>query len=150
GVNEHVWYDLPTASAVAVALAAALSDLDPSGAATYSANAEEFTTRIDVLMQRAHALERELGRSEVVLTEPAPLYLVELVGAVNVTPEEFTSAVEAGFDVPPSALLNVLRLVEGGGADLVVWNEQTSGQQIERVVQAARDAGVPVVSVTET
>ena len=150
GLNEHVWYHLLTAKNVAAALAAALTDLDPEGASTYSANAHAFSGAVDDLIERAHELEHELDHLRVVLTEPAPQYLVELVGAHNVTPKAFTNAIEAGFDVPASALLEVLRLIEQGDADLVVWNEQTSGPQIERVADAARDAGIPVISVTET
>lgn len=150
GLNEHVWYHLLTAKNVAAALAAALTDLDPQGAASYDANREAFQASVDALIDRAHELEHDLGHLHVVLTEPAPQYLIELIGADNVTPEAFTSAIEAGFDVPASALLEVLRLIEQGDADLVVWNEQTSGPQIERVVDAARDAGIPVISVTET
>ncbi|HRN29900.1 MAG TPA: zinc ABC transporter substrate-binding protein, partial [Terrimesophilobacter sp.] len=148
--NEHVWYHLETAKGLASALAAALSDLDPAGATTYSSNSDVFSLEVDALIERAHELEHELGHLHVVLTEPAPQYLAELLGAHNITPEAFTSAVEAGFDVPANALLEVLRLVESGDADLVLWNEQTSGPQIERVVAAARDAGVPVVTVSET
>src|SRR5690606_10062202 len=114
GFNEHVWYDLATAQHLAEALAEVLTELDPDNADSYSANAEEFHQKVDLLLHRAHELEHELGHLHVVLTEPAPQYLIELVGAHNVTPESFTSAVEAGFDVPPSALLEVLRLVESG------------------------------------
>ncbi|MBX3094562.1 MAG: zinc ABC transporter substrate-binding protein, partial [Cryobacterium sp.] len=150
GFNEHVWYDLGTAQRLAAALAEVLAEIDADNAETYSANAQEFHEAVDALLHRAHELEDEFGHLHVVLTEPAPQYLIELVGAHNITPEAFTSAVEAGFDIPPAALLEVLRLVESGEADLVAWNEQTSGPQLERVADAARGAGVPVISVTET
>lgn len=150
GFNEHVWYDLETAQQIAAALAETVAELDPANAAEYREGAREFHSAVDALLHRAHELEHEFGHRHVVLTEPAPQYLIELVGARNVTPESFTSAVEAGFDVSPAALLEVLRLVESGEVDLVAWNEQTSGPEIERVVDAARTAGVPVISVTET
>lgn len=150
GFNEHVWYDLGTAQHLASALAEMLGELDTDNAETYGANAQAFHQSVDALRHRAHELEHELGHLHVVLTEPAPQYLIELVGAHNITPEAFTNAVEAGFDIPPAALLEVLRLVESGEADLVAWNEQTSGPQLERVADAARAAGVPVISVTET
>jgi zinc/manganese transport system substrate-binding protein len=34
--------------------------------------------------------------------------------------------------------------------DALVYNEQTTGPITEQVLQAARDAGIPVVPVTET
>lgn len=150
GFNEHVWYDLGTAQHLVAALAEVLGELDTDNAETYSANALAFHQSVDALLNRAHEFEHEFGHLHVVLTEPAPQYLIELVGAHNITPQSFTNAVEAGFDIPPAALLEVLRLVESGEADLVAWNEQTSGPQLERVADGARAAGVPVISVTET
>src|SRR5690606_15045240 len=126
------------------------TDRDPEGATVYAANLATFSTSMNALIERANGIGEKLAQADVVLTEPAPQYLVELVGAHNVTPAAFINAVEAGFDVPASTLLEVLRLVEQRLVSLVVWNEQTSGPQLERVVDAARGAGVAVVSVTET
>src|SRR5690606_26605108 len=97
GTNEHVWYDLETAQKLAAAIATELAELDPANSSKFEANALEFHAAIDALLDRAHELEHEFGDASVVLTEPAPQALLELVGARNVTPQAFTSAVEAGF-----------------------------------------------------
>lgn len=149
-VNEHVWYDFETVTTVASAIAVALTELDPEGLSHYAKNADAFIADVEGLAADAEGLARGGGEWHVVMTEPAPQYLVDAIGAHNVTPAAFTRAVEGGFDVPPAALLEVLQRLEGGGVDVVLWNEQTSGPQLERVVETARERGIPVVSVTET
>lgn len=149
-LNEHVWYDFETVTKVASAIAVALTELDPSGLSEYAKNAEDFAAEVDALAAEASRVAGASSAPHVLLTEPAPQYLAESIGAVNVTPPTFTRAIEGGFDVPPAALLEVLQLIDDGGADLVMWNEQTTGPELERVADAAREAGIPVVSVTET
>ncbi|MFB9377048.1 metal ABC transporter solute-binding protein, Zn/Mn family [Kineococcus gynurae] len=150
GLNEHVFYDLATASKVAEAIATALGEKDPSQAATFTANAAAFADKIDALQQQATAAQQTVGGKDVVVTEPVPDYLLEAMGVNDVTPPEFSEGVEEGTDVPATVLAQTLDLVSGGTAKAVVYNEQTSGAQTDQVQQAATAAGVPVVPVTET
>lgn len=149
-VNEHVWYDFDTVKRVASAIAVALTELDPDGLSDYAKNADAFIAQVEALSADAQRLADEGAEWHAVMTEPAPQYLLDRVGAHNVTPAAFTRAVEGGFDIPPAALLEVLQHLESGEVDVVLWNEQTSGPQLEKVVDTAREGGIPVVSVTET
>jgi zinc/manganese transport system substrate-binding protein len=79
-----------------------------------------------------------------------PGYLLDALGAVNRTPLEFSKAIEEGSDVPATAMQETLGLFTGGEVKALVYNEQTSGPETEHVRQAAKDAGVAVVPVTET
>lgn len=65
------------------------------------------------------------------------------------TPDGFASAVEEGNDVAPAVLLDALTLIEDGKVDAVLSNAQTGGAETDRVEQAAKDAGIPVVGFTE-
>jgi zinc/manganese transport system substrate-binding protein len=86
----------------------------------------------------------------VAITEPVPLYLIEAAGLVNVTPEEFSGAIENETDVPAGVMDQTLKLFTDRQVAVLVNNEQTTGPQTEAVVNAATAAGIPVVSVTET
>jgi len=150
GLNEHVWYDLHAMEDFAEDLASVLGELDVANAATYTANAEAFAAEVDALAERAHGLEAGHDGQGVAVTEPVPLYLLEEVGLVNLTPEAFTEAIEEGADVPPTALQETLDVIDGGQVVLLAYNSQTASAETERVREAAEAAGIPVVDFTET
>lgn len=150
GLNEHVWYDLHAMEDFAEDLAGVLGELDAANAATYTANADAFAAEVDALAERAHGLEAGHDGQGVAVTEPVPLYLLEEVGLVNLTPEAFTEAIEEGADVPPTALQETLDVIGGGDVVLLAYNSQTASAETERVREAAEAAGIPVVDFTET
>ncbi|MER5216839.1 zinc ABC transporter substrate-binding protein [Streptomyces sp. NPDC002838] len=149
-LNEHVWYDFPTVGKVADSIAAALGKADPDDAATFTKNAEDFKAKLKPLEAKEAKIKTDHGGEEVAITEPVPLYMVEASGLKNATPEEFSEAIEEGDDVSPRALQETLALFTGKKVKALVYNEQTSGPQTEKVEEAAKGAGIPVVAVTET
>ncbi|MBS45692.1 MAG: ABC transporter substrate-binding protein [Nocardioides sp.] len=150
GFNEHVWYDVHAVDAVARAIADDLAEIDPAGADTYEANYQAFAGELEALESTADDLRSGAEGDQVAITEPVPLYLLEEVGLVNETPEEFSEAVEEGTDVAPRVLQETLDLVGGGNLALLAYNEQTADSTTEEVRTAAEEAGVPVVDFTET
>ncbi|PRX50494.1 zinc/manganese transport system substrate-binding protein [Prauserella shujinwangii] len=150
GANEHIWYDLPAVAEVAEAVADRLGELDSGGAQQFTANAEDFTQRIDDLRAEVERIGTEHPGAQVIATEPVAHYLMEAAGLEDVTPPEFSEAIEEETDVPVAAQDAVRRLVEGGQLAAVINNEQTATPVTENLVTTARDAGVPVVNVTET
>jgi zinc/manganese transport system substrate-binding protein len=148
GLNEHVWYDLHYVDEFAGDLSEHLADLDPDNASTYNDNYAAFSAQLTELEGRTAAIADENRGATVAITEPVPLYLLESAGLVNVTPDEFSEAVEEGTDVGPLVLQQTEELV--GEVSLLAYNEQTSGAETEAVRSAAESAGVPVVNFTET
>jgi zinc/manganese transport system substrate-binding protein len=120
-LNEHVWYSLPAMERLADGIAAKLGELKPASAGT-----------------------------QVAVTEPVPLYLLEDAGLVNATPEDYTAAIEEGSDVPPAVLKAATDLVASKSVRLLAYNSQTEGPQTESLKKAAETAGVPVVDFNET
>jgi len=150
-LNEHVWYDYPTVGKVVDAIADALSEADPDGADTYRANADELQDGLSALEDRVAALEPSGEGKTVTITEPVPLYLLEALGLEDVTPEEFSEAIEEDTDVPPAVLQETLDLYSADPKPIaLVQNEQTGGPQTDQVIAAAEAAGVTVIGVTET
>jgi zinc/manganese transport system substrate-binding protein len=147
--NEHVFYSLPTMATLATAIADELGRLDPSGADTFTANAEAFGEQIAGLEAQTAEVETAHGGESVAYTEPVPGYLFDAMGLENVTPEAFSEAIEEGTDVSPAVLNETLQLFSGGSVDLLAYNEQTSSPETEQVETAATDAGVAIVPVTE-
>ncbi|OQO92819.1 metal ABC transporter substrate-binding protein [Saccharomonospora piscinae] len=147
--NEHVWYDLPVVAAVADQVAADLGELLPEQRATFEDNAAAFTERVDELHHRVESLAADHEGTKVAATEPIAHYLLLAAGVDDATPREFAAAVENETDVPVAAQQRMLELV-GGEVDAVVRNTQTATPATEKVIAAAREAGTPIVDVTET
>ncbi|TLW92956.1 metal ABC transporter substrate-binding protein [Saccharomonospora piscinae] len=147
--NEHVWYDLPVVAAVADQVAADLGELRPEQRATFEDNAAAFTERVDELHHRVESLAADHEGTRVAATEPIAHYLLLAAGVDDATPREFAAAVENETDVPVAAQQRMLELV-GGEVDAVVRNTQTATPATEKVIAAAREAGTPIVDVTET
>lgn len=150
GFNEHVWYDVGTMRKVADSIAGALADADPAHSDRYRANAADLGSRLGELTAAEQAARSTTEGAGVAVTEPVPGYLLDALGAVNRTPQEFTASIEEGNGVSPAVLQQTLDLFSAGSVVALVYNEQASGPVTERVLQAARDAGVAVVPVTET
>ncbi|WP_066367442.1 metal ABC transporter solute-binding protein, Zn/Mn family [Herbidospora mongoliensis] len=149
-LNEHIWYDLPSVAKIADQISTALATADPANAATFTANADAFKNKLKPLEDRTAALAAEVGGTAVAITEPVPLYLLDAAGLENLTPEEFSEAIEEGDDVSPAVLAETTALFTGKKVEALVYNEQTSGPQTEQLKKAATDNDVAVVPVTET
>lgn len=149
-LNEHVWYDFPTAAKLADRIAAALTKADPDDAATFTEKAKAFKEKLTPLDRKEARIKADHSGDAVAITEPVPLYMLEASGLGNATPEAFSEAIEEGDDVSPRTLRDTLALFTGKKVKALVYNEQTSGPQTEKAEQAAKAAGIPVVPVTET
>lgn len=149
-VNEHFWYDFPTAQKVADRLATTFAKADAKDAAQFRANARDFDAKLAALEATEARLKTAHAGTAVTITEPVPLYLLDAIGLRNVTPDKFSEAIENDTDVAPAVLKQTLDLYRGGRVKLLVYNAQTGGPQTQAVVDAARKNGVAVVPVTET
>jgi zinc/manganese transport system substrate-binding protein len=149
GFNEHVWFDPHTISHVAEQIAADLTELDPAGKADFAANAKKLSGELDGIETELDALHQKLEGTPVLITEPLPGLLAAAAGLDDVTPAGFASAVEEGNDVAPATLLETLSLIEDGKVSAVLANAQTGGSETSRVEDAAKQAGIPVLTFSE-
>lgn len=148
--NEHVWYSFDGVNKVAELLAAQLGQLRPDAAQAFTANANAFKQKVDELATKTAEIGTAHPGAKVLVTEPVPDYLLETAKLTDATPKEFSEAIEHESDVPPAALAAVTQLISGKQIQAVVNNEQTVTPTTTQVVNGARQAGVPVVGVTET
>jgi zinc/manganese transport system substrate-binding protein len=116
-----------------------------------SGNAGAFVDRLAVVGREAVAIGTAHPAARIAVTEPLPDFLLAAAGLFDVTPSEFTQAIEEDSDPPAAALAETLALF--GPPDPVaalVVNAQTSTPSTDQVRAAAQTNGVPVVEVTET
>lgn len=145
--NEHVWYDLDSMGKLGETVAEELGELDEANAQTYTDNAATFSEQTTDLHDRVTALGLE---GDYLAAEPIADYLLEDAGLHNVTPTEFTVAVEDGTDAAPLVYNDVQNLVTDGELEMLVFNEQTATGQSEDLQSVAEEAGLPVLAFTET
>lgn len=148
--NEHVWYSLSAMEKIADQVAAKLGELEPESAGDFTANADAFKKELEALHASLDTLKASAGGARVAVTEPVPHYLLVDAGLVNVTPEDYTAAIEEGSDVPPAVLKATTDLVESKSVRILAYNQQTEGPQTQALKKAADVAGIPVVDFSET
>ncbi|MFV9430582.1 metal ABC transporter solute-binding protein, Zn/Mn family [Rhodococcus aetherivorans] len=150
GINEHVWYDLATADAVAHAVAEQLAELDPDGAAVYEANAAAFHENLHYVADVVDKLADTHGDAPVAQTETIGHYLVSAATLDDVTPPDFTDAIENGTDPSPAAIAATRQLLVDKQVRVLLYNPQTEDRISREMRTAAESSGVPVVEVFET
>ena len=148
--NEHVWYSLNGMTQVIGDIAEELGKIDPTNSASFEANSATLIAELRMLETRETELAALFTGGGVAVTEPVPVYLLEAIGLENLTPGDFSEAIEEGNDVPPLALEETLDLLTNGSVRVLAYNSQTASPETERVRQAAEAAGIPVVEFTET
>jgi zinc/manganese transport system substrate-binding protein len=148
--NEHVFYDLDTAKAVAADLAGKLANADPVHAAEYTSNAESFSREADMIQQTEKAIRTTHPGAAVVATEPVAHYMLVGAGLTDKTPQGFTSAIEQDTDPAPVDLAAMLDLINAREIAAVLINQQTATAVTKQVQSAAESAGIPIVNITET
>ncbi|MFN2496328.1 MAG: metal ABC transporter solute-binding protein, Zn/Mn family [Pseudonocardiaceae bacterium] len=150
GANEHVWYDLPVVHEVAEQIAAELGKLAPQQAQQFSAGAETFGAGIDELRATVSTIAGAHPGAPVAMTEPVAYYLIEAAGLKDLTPPEFTEAVEEETDPPAAAVAATRDLFTQRQVRVLIYNPQTETPVTSQVRTDAEAAGIPVVTLTET
>lgn len=149
-VNEHVWFDVDTVDAAAQSIADKLGRLDPGNADAYKANAAAFHRQLEQISAITDGVAAAHKDAPVAQTEPIAYYLLQSAGLKDVTPPDFTSAIENGNDPAPAAIAATRQLLTGKQVQALVYNVQTQDRVTQDVRATAESAGVPVVEVTET
>ena len=82
-------------------------------------------------------------------TEPLADLLLANLGFDNKTPAEFAEAIENETDVPAQVMQQSLALITQQKVDYLVINSQTTNAQVDQLIEAARNAGVRAVVLSE-
>jgi zinc/manganese transport system substrate-binding protein len=149
GDNPHLWYNPATVPAVAEAVAAALSAADATHRNDYAARLTNFLGSLKPITDKIAAIRGKYAGAAVTASEPVFGYMAGALG-LKMRNESFQLSIMN--DTEPSA-----RDVGAFEQDLKVqnvrvmfYNKQASNKAVQRLVDLARKAKIPVVGVTET
>ena len=150
GVNPHFWYDIPRVPQVAHAIEAALARLDSRDATVFAAGLVAFDRSLRPVESVIAQIRRRYPGAPVAYTERVPGYLLAAAGLRVLTPPGFAAAIEDGVDPGPGDTAVMDGLITGRQVKVLLYNAQAVSPVTQHVRSLARQAGIPVVAVTET
>jgi zinc/manganese transport system substrate-binding protein len=148
--NPHLWYAPRTMPAVARAMAADLSALQPAHAAYFRANLAKFIASLAPLHAAIAAFKAKYGGTTVATTEPVADYLLQAMGMNNLTPFAFQADIMNGVDPTPEDITLENGFFTKHQVKVFCYNQQVVDSLTTSIRETALKAGVPVVGVYET
>jgi zinc/manganese transport system substrate-binding protein len=148
--NPHLWYKPGTMTAVANAVAADLSSIQPSHASYFHANATAFVSSLRPWYRALAAFKKAYPSTPVAVTEPVGDYMLQAAGASIMTPFAMQADVMNGTDPAPQDISLENQLLSQRHVKVFLYNQQVTDTLTQTFLSAAHKAGVPVVGVYET
>jgi zinc/manganese transport system substrate-binding protein len=148
--NPHLWYKPSTMPAVARAVAADLSALQPAHKAYFAAKAAAFETSLRPWYHAIAQFRARYPGTPVATTEPVGDYLLQAAGTRNLTPFAFQADIMNGVDPAPQYVSLQDGLFSGHKVRVFLYNQQVTDSLTASDLAAARREGIPVVGVYET
>ncbi len=149
GDNPHLWYEPDAMPAYARELASSLQSDDPSHAADYAKNLQNFLNTLKPIDDRIAAIKAKYAGTPVTATEPVFGYMAQALG-LAMRNEKFQLAVMNGTEPSASDVAAFEGDLKSHHVHLLFYNSQASGGAAQRMRDLALKVGVPVVGVTET
>lgn len=149
GANPHLWYDPTTMPAVAAALTAKLSAVDPTHAAGYAARAQDFLASLGPLNAKIASLRAAYAGVAVTATEPVFGYMAAALH-LTMRNQHFQLAVMNNTEPSAADVAAFERSLTMHSVRVLFYNKQASDNLVRHLVDLARASKIPVVGVTET
>jgi zinc/manganese transport system substrate-binding protein len=148
--NPHLWYKPVTMPAVANAVAADLAALQPAHASFFKAQAVAFVSSLSAWNNAIAAFKAKYGGTPVATTEPVADYMLQAVGADNMTPWALQADIMNGTDPSAQDVATQRSLFTQHKVKVFLYNQQVTDSLTESFISLAQANGIPVVGVYET
>lgn len=151
GGNPHRWYDPDNVRTVIDQITADYQKLDPAHAAYFGARHDavlntDLKPYFDLIAQiKARYAGTPVGASESIF---APL--AAATGLDLLTPPSFLNAISEGGEPTAADKLTIDQQIANKRIKVYVYNRQNATPDVQAQVVAARTAGIPVATITET
>jgi zinc/manganese transport system substrate-binding protein len=149
--NPHQWYSPNAVHRVVARVAVDLAALDPRNAEGYRERGREYLSTglrdYDALFVR---IKREFGGTAIGASESIVEPWAAGAGLRLLTPQRFLEAIAEGNEPTRDDKDTVDAQIQKHEIKVFVYNSQNATPDVQRLVEAARNAHIPVVTVTET
>ncbi len=151
GGNPHRWYSPPDVQRVIDAITAQYKKLDPKDASFFDSQRSSFESKgladyhrliSDI---RARYAGTPVGASESIFALMAPALGLDLI-----TPPSFLTAISEGTEPTAADKATIDHQIQSHEIKVYVYNSQNATPDIQRQIDEARSAGIPVATITET
>jgi zinc/manganese transport system substrate-binding protein len=149
GDNPHLWYDPAYMKAAAKALIADLIAVDPAHRADYEQGYAKFVDSLKPLDDKIAAMRKAYAGQPITASEPVFGYQAGLIG-LKVHNEKYALAIMNNAEPTPSEVAGFENDLKGHKVKSMLYNAQASEPAVGKLVQLAKDNGIPVVGVSET
>ena len=151
GGNPHRWYSPTGVHAVIDRITADYQRLDPSDSAYFATRRTAYLTqglaRYDQLIA---AIKAKYAGTPVGASESIFAALAQALGLKLLTPPSFLAAISEGTEPTAADKQTIDHQIAAHLIKVYVYNSQNATPDVQAQVQAARSAGIPVTTITET
>jgi zinc/manganese transport system substrate-binding protein len=148
--NPHLWYKPGTMSAVANAIADDLAAIQPAHTSYFKASAAAFIGSLTAWDNAIAAFKATYPNTPVATTEPVADYMLQAIGADNLTPFAFQADIMNGTDPSAQNVAVERSLFTQHKVKVLLYNQQVTNSLTESFITLAHANGIPVVGVYET
>ena len=149
GDNPHLWYDPATMPAVAKAVSAYLVSADPSHKSDYDARLAAFLGSMKPIDSTVAQLKTHYKGVPVTATEPVFGYMADAIG-FEMRNLRFQMASMNETEPSAADIAAFEKDLRERRVHVLIYNSQATGALTKRMLNIAKDAHVPSISVTET
>jgi zinc/manganese transport system substrate-binding protein len=151
GDNPHQWYSPASVQRVIGQIVADYKRLDPKDAVYFDQQQRTFeTTDLAEYDRLRNEIRSRYAGVPVGYSESIFQPLGQSLGLKLTTPYSFAKAIAEGTDVSAQDKQTVDRQAETGAIKVWVYNSQNATPDVQRVNQLAREAHIPITTITET
>jgi zinc/manganese transport system substrate-binding protein len=151
GGNPHRWYSPTDVRTVIDRITGAYQAADPADAAYFTARHDEVLgTALHGYFALISRMRESFAGTPVGASESILVPLADALGLSLVTPASFLDAISEGADPTSADKTTIDRQIAHHEIKVYVYNSQNATPDIQAQVSAARAAGIPVTTVTET
>lgn len=148
--NPHLWFSpeaiLKTEQSLTQVLREKLGTNSQSAAAVQE-RSNQWQNEYSTFINLANSAKADKIQRTYVSAEPVANYLLEFLGAQDLTPSSFTNAMNSEAEPSPADINNTLEAAKT--ADIVIINPQELSGYAKQIQDAAKQAKRTIVSVSE-
>jgi zinc/manganese transport system substrate-binding protein len=151
GGNPHQWYSPPNVRKVIDAITAAYKKIDAADAGFFDTRHDTVIgTNLRTYFGLVDEIRSKYAGTPVGASESIFAPLAEATGLKLLTPESFLDAISEGGDPTAADKATIDKQLKEKLIKVYVYNSQNATPDVQAQVDAAKKAGIPVATVTET
>nr|WP_322752542.1 zinc ABC transporter substrate-binding protein [Frankia sp. Cas3] len=151
GDNPHRWYNPGDVAKVIDTVTADYKKIDPADAGYFDQQRTSFTaTTLKPYTDVIATIRTTYGGTPVGASESIFAMLTPALGLDLLTPPAFLRAISEGTDPTATDKATIDDQIKGKKIKVYVYNSQNATPDVQRQVEEAKAAGIPVTTITET